>query len=139
MREFLKNAMIYVDTSAIYALLDRDDQNHPAARERWLHMLEAGSPLFTTNYVVVEIFALAQRRLGFDAVRTIQQDILPAIEVRWMDEASHSLAVAALLAARRRNLSLVDCASFSAMRHTGARVAFAFDRHFAEEGFLFPD
>jgi predicted nucleic acid-binding protein len=131
--------MIFVDTSAIYALLDRDDQNHGAARDSWLQILETGTPMVTTNYVVVEIFALAQHRLGLDAVRTIQQDVLPAIEVMWIDEASHALAVATLLAARRRKLSLVDCASFSAMRKAGAHVAFAFDGHFVEEGFRHPD
>jgi predicted nucleic acid-binding protein len=47
--------------------------------------------------------------------------------------------VAALLAARRRKLSLVDCASFTVMRQAGARLAFAFDRHFTEEAFFFPD
>jgi len=49
------------------------------------------------------------------------------------------LAVAALLAARQRRLNLVDCASFSVMRQASAQLAFAFDQHFAEEGFLFPD
>jgi predicted nucleic acid-binding protein len=45
------------------------------------------------------------------------------------------LAVAGLLAAGRRQLSLVDCASFAVLRAEGQREAFAFDRHFQEEGF----
>jgi predicted nucleic acid-binding protein len=60
------------------------------------------------------------------------------MEIVWVDEATHSLAVTALLAAQRRKLSLVDCASFAVMRMRGAQVAFAFDRHFAVEGFRFP-
>jgi uncharacterized protein len=43
--------------------------------------------------------------------------------------------VSALAAARRRDLSLVDCASFEVARRARARRAFAFDRHFVERGF----
>jgi len=39
------------------------------------------------------------------------------------------------LAARRRGLSLVDCASFEVMRRTGLRAAFAFDPHFEKFGY----
>jgi predicted nucleic acid-binding protein len=130
--------MVFVDTSAIYALLDRSDQRHTDASHQWRRLLDSGDLLFTTNYVVVEICALAQHRLGLDAVRAIQDDILPAIEIHWIDQATHALAMAALLAARRRKLSLVDCSSFSAMRQAGSSVAFAFDGHFVEEGFRFP-
>ena len=130
--------MIFVDTSAIYALLDRDDRDHLKASEQWAKMLKSGMPLFTTNYVVVEVCALSQSRLGLHAVRTLQDDLLPAIEVQWLDKSSHDSAMTALLAARRRKLSLVDCSSFLAMRQAGARTAFAFDKHFGEEGFLFP-
>ncbi|MDP2857839.1 MAG: VapC toxin family PIN domain ribonuclease, partial [Bacillota bacterium] len=42
---------------------------------------------------------------------------------------------AALLTAGRRNLSLVDCVSFDVMRRLGMEKAFAFDAHFAEQGF----
>lgn len=47
----------------------------------------------------------------------------------------HSAAVKRLLAANRRKLSLVDCASFECMRRFRLRRAFAFDEHFAKEGF----
>ena len=130
--------MIFVDTSAIYAVLDRSDANHEAARTCWFALLDADDPLFTTNYVVLESCALAQSRLGLDAVRAIQEELLPVMEVVWVDEATHSTAMTALLAAQRRKLSLVDCASFAVMRLRGSQSAFAFDQHFAEERFVFP-
>lgn len=130
--------MTFVDTSAIYAVLDRGDANHEAARTCWFTLLESSGPLFTTNYVVVESCALAQSRLGLDAVRSIHEDLLPVVEIVWVDEATHSLAMTALLAAQRRKLSLVDCVSFAVMRQRGSQVAFAFDQHFAEEHFVFP-
>jgi len=128
----------FLDTSAIYAILDRNDANHEAARTCWFKLLDSDSPVFTTNYVIVESCALAQSRLGVDAVRAIHEQILPVVEIVWVDEPAHSLAMSALLAAQRRKLSLVDCVSYAVMRQKGSHVAFAFDQHFTEERFVFP-
>ena len=130
--------MTFIDTSAIYAILDRNDANHEAARSCWFQLLDSDHPIFTTNYVVVESCALAQSRLGVDAVRSIHEQILPVMEIVWVDETTHSLAMSALLAAHRRKLSLVDCVSFAVMRQKASQVAFAFDQHFVEERFVFP-
>ena len=43
--------------------------------------------------------------------------------------------MAAVLAARRRDLSVVDCVSFEAMRRQHIVSAFAFDPHFGAQGF----
>lgn len=130
--------MTFVDTSAIYAILDQNDANHETAKISWFALIDSGDPLFTTNYIVVESCALARSRLGLDAVRAIQEELLPVMEIVWVDEAAHSLAMAALLAAQRRKLSLVDCVSFAVMRMKGSQVAFAFDQHFVDERFSFP-
>ena len=130
--------MIFVDTSAFFALFDRDDHNHARGLKCWFDLLDRGTPLFTSNYVLVESCALAQRRLGLDAVRSLHEDLIPAVETRWVDPATHAVAMAVLLTANRRKLSLVDCSSFSMMRLAGSRIAFAFDQHFTDEGFGFP-
>ncbi|MEO8662258.1 MAG: PIN domain-containing protein [Bryobacteraceae bacterium] len=130
--------MIFVDTSALYAVLDRDDDNHASALSVWIRLLNEGETLFTTNYVLVESCALIQNRLGLDAVRVLQDDVLPVLKVEWIDRQVHESAMSAVLAARRRKLSLVDCVSFASMRKHHAELAFAFDQHFNQEGFRFP-
>ena len=47
----------------------------------------------------------------------------------------HERAVAALLTAGDRDLSLVDCVSFEVMRRSGLDTAFAFDEGFTKQGF----
>ena len=127
--------MIFVDTSALYAVLDRDDQNHPLAKSTWSSLLQADDALIVTNYVVVEATALVQHRLGMEAVRALCGDILPALDMHWIGEDEHKHAQNALLAADRRKVSLVDCSSFHVMRSRMMRAAFAFDPHFREQGF----
>jgi predicted nucleic acid-binding protein len=125
----------FVDTSAFYAVLDADDRNHPAARDQWATLLGNAEGLITTSYVLVETSALIQRRLGLPAVRTFQEDIYPLLRVEWLGREIHEAGIAAVLSAQRRELSLVDCVSFDVMHRYALRRAFAFDPHFAEQGF----
>jgi predicted nucleic acid-binding protein len=125
----------FIDTSALLAILDADEERHGDARSEWAALLERDEPCVTTNYVLVETCALTTRRLGAAAVRVLSDDILPIVDVEWIDRESHERAVAALVAAGRRDLSLVDIISFDAMRRRGIQTAFAFDRHFLDAGF----
>jgi predicted nucleic acid-binding protein len=126
---------VFIDTSAFYALLDRDDENHRRAKDLWTHLLKNENTLLTSNYVLVEAFALIQHRLGFEAVRGFQNDILPLVNVEFVAAELHRSGMSALLSASRRNLSLVDCVSFEILRTLEIRTAFAFDPHFKGQGF----
>lgn len=125
----------FVDTSAFLAVLDADDAQHVRADRVWSDLVGSEEDLLTTSYVLVETFALAQARLGLRAARLMHDDVVPILRVTWVDEALHRAAMTAVLTAQRRDLSLVDCVSFEAMRRLGASRAFAFDRHFRQQGF----
>jgi predicted nucleic acid-binding protein len=116
-------------------VLDADDANHARARETWAALLRSDETLHCTNYVLVETFSLIQRRLGMEAIRAFQGNVAPLHEVTWIDPTAHRAGVNALLIADRRQLSLVDCTSFETMRRLGMTRAFAFDPHFAKQGF----
>jgi len=126
---------VFVDTSAFFAVLDADDKNHEFARRMWIDLNSQDENLVSTNYVLVETFALVQHRLGMEAVRTFQENIVPVLHIMWVTETQHRVGATALLTASNRKLSLVDCVSFETMRRLGIRTAFVFDRHFLEHGF----
>jgi len=125
----------FVDTSALIAVLDAGDDEHKAARAIWAALLSAQEMLVTSNYVIVETAALVQRRLGMEALAGLCDETLPVIEILWVTCEEHDAALRAVLAAGRRKLSLVDCVSFEVMRRRHFREVFAFDPHFAEQGF----
>jgi predicted nucleic acid-binding protein len=126
---------LFVDTSAFLAVLDADDRHHQSARDFWQDILQGDETLMTTNYVLLETYALVQNRLGMDAVREFSTIIMPLLNVLWVDEDIHQRGLSALLAANRRKLSLVDCISFEAARSLAIQRVFTFDKHFAEQGF----
>jgi uncharacterized protein len=126
---------IFVDTSALYALISTQDQKIKLAVEIWETALEQGNILFTNNYILVECFALIQSRLGLEFVRALQFNIVPFLQIDWIGEQQHASSVNDVFTANRRQLSLVDCSCFETMRRLGIDKVFTFDEHFREQGF----
>jgi uncharacterized protein len=126
----------FVDTSALYALLDEADASHQAA-SAWLSGpgADPAEILGTHSYVVVESIALVKTRLGATAVRVLLDAFLPALSVMYVDEALHLAGITGFRAAATRGPSFVDHVSFEFMRDRGIQRAFAFDADFRREGF----
>ncbi|NSW57724.1 MAG: PIN domain-containing protein [Armatimonadetes bacterium] len=126
---------IFVDTSALLAVMSNDDANHPRIKPLWDRCMDSGGTLVTTNYVVLELHALVQRRFGMAGIALLDGVFLPALSVHWVTREEHELAGAAVTISNRRDLSLVDCVSFVVMREMGIGTAFTLDAHFEEQGF----
>ena len=127
--------MIYIDTSAFLAMINSEDINHDLAMKTWRQLIEEEQTLVCNNYVIVETIALIQRRVHLRAVSILHNDILPFVEIDWLDEELHNAIVKTLLKNDRRQISLVDLSSFDTMRRRGIQTAFGFDSHFSEQGF----
>lgn len=127
--------MIYIDTSAFFAMVSFDDPNHDVAVEAWAKLIENNERLICNNYILVESVALIQSRIGMEAVATLHNDIIPFVEVEWLDEDSHNAIMEIVISTNRRVISLVDQASFNTMRRHRIKTAFTFDEHFSEQGF----
>lgn len=124
----------FVDTSAIYALLDRADAGHPRALRGQQAILR--DDLVTHSFVVVETISVVSRRLGPDAAGRLVDDFLPALRIVDVDEPLRARATATFRAAVRSDVSLVDRTSFELMRDMGITRAFALDADFEAAGFV---
>jgi predicted nucleic acid-binding protein len=115
----------FVDSSAIVALVDRDDANHTAAVEAYRDLLAAGYRLFTTYHVLVETFDLLTISVG------------PAIARRWLhemklavyhtDEGDEQAARRLMTQEKDAPQSLTDAISRVVMQRLGVADAFAVD------------
>jgi predicted nucleic acid-binding protein len=127
--------MVFVDSSAFLALLNRADRHHPSAAAAWEGLLSDPVDLRTSNYVVLETAATVQRRFGVAAARAFLLDLVSSVFIDWVSPELHDAGVSGVLVATRRDLSIVDCVSFELMRELGIETAFTFDAHFGEQGF----
>jgi predicted nucleic acid-binding protein len=128
---------VFVDSSALLAILDADDPHHDRALELFGWSLRATETI-THNYIHVEAEQLVRRRLGSAAAKRLLDELLPATRTIWVDEATHAEAVRGL-AGKGRSASLVDEASFVVMRNEGTDLALAFDSDFEQAGYRLPE
>ncbi len=126
---------VFVDTSALLPLLDRDDGDHGNVVEAVNRLATEKAALVTTSYVLVESGALVRSRLGHKAFAALGEVVARSMDVVWIDEGLHSMAWSRAAAGTRRGPGLVDWVSFLAMKEQGIGTALAIDRHFAEQGF----
>lgn len=127
--------MIWIDTSAIIAVLCKEDHFHDQAKTTWFELLDKYEIISCNNYTLLETVSLIQKRHGMSILRAFQHDMMPILNITWLSETEHHSAMQSLLVYNRRNLSLVDCASFETMRRLDIKKAFTFDKHFSEQGF----
>ncbi len=125
----------FADTSALYTLLDIGSAANRQTVEAWDSLRGREHVIATSSYVYTESITLIQVRFGLSAVRRFIDSIRPLLSIEWIGQDTHEAAVAAMLSANRRDLSLVDCTSFYIMRRLGIRRAFALDDYFREQGF----
>jgi predicted nucleic acid-binding protein len=126
--------MIFLDTSAIYALADKADTNHKTAYSKFESVLKSGETFLIHNYILLESVALLQARLGLPSAILFLEDA-QAFEVEWLDLELHQEAVKELEKIGKRGISLVDCTSFVVMKRRGVQKVLAFDPDFEDQGF----
>lgn len=126
---------LFIDTSAILAILNSDDLFHHQAKKEWFRIIDSKETLFSSNYIIVETIVLIQRRFGTDAVKRFAENLEPLINLVWIDENIHHSAMTVLKTINHRSLSLIDCTSFQIMWNLNIEQVFTFDKHFYEQGF----
>ena len=125
-------ARVFVDTSALYALLDRSDKYHEAAPNTLEEVSKRRTEPLLTNFVVAECHALLLSRLGADVARKwLLGNIWPVERVIVEDEARAEQIIAHYT---DKTFSYTDATSFAVMERLGLETAFAFDPHFRQYG-----
>jgi len=126
-------AQVLVDTSAVYALLDADDDNHRAARRGLEGLRKTRAEPLLTNFLLAECHALLLSRLGADLARRWLLGNLWRVERVAPDDESRAEQI--IRQYDDKTFSYTDATSFAVMERLRIRRAFAFDRHFKQYGF----
>jgi predicted nucleic acid-binding protein len=123
---------VFVDTSALLALLDRADPRHESTRSQFVAL--ADDELVTHGYVVAESIAVTRRRFGIDGVVTLLDDLLPVVEIVPVEPTLHAGALARYRESLPSGTSFVDQVSLAVMEQGGISTAFALDPDLARPG-----
>jgi len=121
---------IFVDTSAFYAVADRKDKHHKAAKTGFEKIIKENCNLILTNFVVAETHALMLSRLGIEAGIEWLEKLPGNVErVKQEDEVG---AKEIILKYRDKGFSYCDATSFAVIKRLNIEEAFSFDRHFRQ-------
>ena len=126
---------VFVDTSAIFALLVKNDSMHSRASVSFDNLSQHKAQLYSSSFVLVETTALLHKRIGLESVRDFNTKLLPLLEIIWTDKEWYSRAIQRFFLQSQRDFSLVDCLSFEIMESLDITLAFTFNGHFKEMGF----
>lgn len=127
--------MIFVDTGAWIALLNRRDQYHRNAVNLLGSLLQQQIRLLTTDFVIDETVT----RIRYDTNHSLAVEFLNRIDllieaeiltVVQIDETVFTEAKMLFCQYDSARLSFTDCTSFVICRANNITKAFAFDRHF---------
>ncbi len=129
---------IFVDTGYWLALELANDQNHEAALHHWQGIVKALPPLVTTSYVFDEVVTFFNNRGHHAKAVQVGNRLLhsPSIQMIHVDEALFFESWTLFQQRHDKSYSLTDCTSFVIMKRLGIQVAYTFDQHFLQAGFL---
>lgn len=117
--------MIVADTSAIVALLDRDDRHHQLLRAAF----EADPGEWILPWAILpEVDYIVHTRLGVDAARAFREDVAEgAFTIGWSEDADLRRAVELDQTYSDLSLGLVDAVVMAMAEKIGARAIATLD------------
>ena len=123
------------DTSALLAMILRDDAHHASAA-RWLRASRSAR-FVVSDLVVAELATRLRARAGAPRAVGAVRDLLrsPRYDLVFIDSALLDGALDRMERLDDKRLSLTDCTSFELMEQVGLQAAFTFDRDFRDCGF----
>jgi len=130
--------LIFIDTSAFYALEVEDDVNHANARA-FLNILRKGAygALITSDYVLDETLTLLRIKHGFEyAVKFLNKiRSSKSLKIVWVNETVFEAALEYFKMNKGLKWSFTDCVSFAIMRSLDINHMFTFNKNFEQAGF----
>lgn len=126
-------SVILVDTSAYYAVKDKDDASHFDA----LQFIKINtSPVVTTNLIVIETLNLFKQRLGHHHAVEIGKEMFDPATTNVIKITDGDIITAWRIFQRYddKGFSFTDCTTFAVMERLKIPDVFAFDEHFRQYG-----
>ncbi len=124
-------AEVLLDTSAIFALLNRDDPHHARAVTIHQSLIHRQAVLVLPNFLLAESHAIINKRLGSRAARDFLQGALRDFEIQRVTLEDEWAAQGILQnVTRSKALSYFDAVAVALAERLGISEVFTFDKHF---------
>lgn len=129
------NKKTIIDTSALYAAIDKNDPNHFRAA-RFLKSYSQNGVFILSNHVFDETMTLVKMRLGMSVALQLGLRLRNSRHIERIIFGQREEIATWHIFSRYadKGWSYTDCASLALARQLGIDSAFAFDHHFRQMG-----
>lgn len=125
----------YVDTSAFYAYLVRNDRFHGPVSDILSRAVSESRPLFSSSLALGETLGLLQFRHGVQAAERFMTDVYPLVMWRWVDAKMFEDVWDIVRSTGCRGLTVVDASAVACIRERAGSVCVAVDTDLTGFGF----
>lgn len=125
---------LFGDSSALYALADKSDSDHPLIATIVEEALRQHRPIVVTTFVIAETHALLLRRLGRDVAAEWLRLAYDAFAVVRPAEEDERRACEIIFGCTDKDFSFTDALSFAVMERLSISLAVSLDEHFVQFG-----
>lgn len=131
------NRQIFLDTSGIYSLLDKQDVNNKKTTEILKNCRTNKVTFVISDYIIDELFTL----LSAKGLRHLCEDVskllnkTKAVKIEFVNEEVFHKAKDNFLKFKDKRYSFTDCVSFVQMKNLGLKEVLSSDKHFDQAGF----
>jgi predicted nucleic acid-binding protein len=134
------SALLFVDTSFFYALVNSRDEWHAAATEWQQRVVAEKRRLLTTEFVLIEVgdglAAIHFRARAVTLIAALRNN--PWVEFEPVSSALVDESLRLFATRSDKEWGITDCTSFVVMNQRGVVEALTIDDHFRQAGFLVP-
>lgn len=129
--------MLFVDTSAWWALHDRSQPRHREVVAALLEAQRARTTIVTSDYVVDETLTVVRAKAGHALAVAVGEAVWRrrGAEILGVDDAAREAAWAIFRKYGDHNLSFTDCTTAALMRQRGIDLVLTLDSDFVVLGF----
>lgn len=124
---------VFIDSSALIALWDQDDSNHPEAIEKSQELQRKQAVIFISNIIAGEVLTVLSMKLGIKIANQCGE-MLQRLNTVFVDESLHQKAWDGFQKRTSKNLSFFDYTSWAIIREFNMDKVFTFDRDFKKLG-----
>lgn len=122
---------VFIDTSAFCALTIPQDQHNQRAKSLYNQFKEHRSMIFTSDYVLDEVYTLLKSRGSYQtSIKFMEQIDKSRIVILRITEEVEEEAKDIFRRFMEKKLSFTDCTSFVLINRNSIEAVFAFDKHF---------
>jgi len=131
-------SVVFLDTGYLLALELSNDQNHKTAIQHWKEVSISLPSLVTTSYVFDEVVTFFNSRHHHEKAVQVGAYLLrsPSVEFIHVGEKLFFEGWSYFRKHQDKEYSLTDCISFVIMKKLDISLAYSFDNHFEQAGFM---